>query len=168
MTGGLPFWTFISRPFSVASSSHEATFSLHLGIKTSRISPSISSTAHSVLLSDLLSVSLFLLYSRFPGSYQSFDCSFQPFLCVGCSPFLLDGFVIMAAESSIFHWCLFIVSSSLLQWSTFLSKVFLNSFSILIISFLNSESGRLERSVSMFFQGMPLILLVGSGSSSSF
>ena len=49
----------------------------------------------------------------------------------------------------------------------FLSKVFLNSFSILIISFLNSESGRLERSVSMFFQGMPLILLVGSGSSSS-
>ena len=73
---------------------------------------------------------------------------------------------VLANEPS--NWLLFIVSSSLLQRSTFLSKVFLNSFSILIISFLNSESGRLERSVSMFFQGMPLILLVGSGSSSSF
>ena len=55
--------------------------------------------------------------------------------------------------------------SSLLQSSSLLSIIFLNSFSILITSFLNLGSGKQERSVSLFFQGISLVLLIGSSSS---
>ena len=66
-------------------------------------------------------------------------------------------------EFSNFSWFLFIV----LQYSAFLSIAFLNSFSIFVISFLNSVSIRLKRSVSLFFQGNSLGLLTGSCSSAS-
>ena len=52
-------------------------------------------------------------------------------------------------DLSNFEW-LIIVSRSLLQWSAFLLIVLLNSFGIFITSFLNSESGILERSISYF------------------
>ena len=71
---------------------------------------------------------------------------------------------ISAIGLSNFDWLRFIVSSSLLQWSSFLSIAFLNSFSIFITSFLNSGFGRLERSVLLFFQEISLVLLTGSSS----
>jgi len=43
------------------------------------------------------------------------------------------------------------------QESLFLSISFLNSFNIFIIPFLDSGSGRLEMSVSLFFQGILLV-----------
>ena len=56
-----------------------------------------------------------------------------------------------------------LVSSSLLELSTFLLIVFLNFFRIFISFFLNSESNRLKKSVSSFFQGIALDLLIRSG-----
>ena len=56
---------------------------------------------------------------------------------------------ILADELSNFHLFIFIVCSSLLQWSVFLSIIFLNSFYIFITSFLNLGSSRLVRSASL-------------------
>lgn len=66
---------------------------------------------------------------------------------------------ISAIEFSDFHWLLFVVSSSLSQWSAFLSRAFFSSFSIFITSFPNLGSGRLERPVSLFFWGISLVLI---------
>ena len=64
---------------------------------------------------------------------------------------------ISAIELCNFDWLLFTVSSSLLQSSAFLSIIFLNFFRIFITSFLDLGSGRLERSVSLFIQGVSLV-----------
>ena len=58
--------------------------------------------------------------------------------------------IVSACEFSNFNWLLFIISSSLLQWSAFVLITLFIYFSIFTISFLNSWSGRLERSVSLF------------------
>lgn len=67
-----------------------------------------------------------------------------------------------AIELPNFDWWFLRVSVSLLQCSVCLSIVFLNAFRICITSFLNEGSSRLERSVSLFFQGIFLVLSVGS------
>ena len=73
---------------------------------------------------------------------------------------------ISAVELSIFDQFFCIVSRSLLQWYAFLLITFLKSISILITSFLDSESNGLVVFVSLFsFQGISLVLLVGSSSS---
>ena len=51
--------------------------------------------------------------------------------------------------------------------TAFLLIAFLNSFSIFIASLLNLRSNRLEESVSLFFQGIFLVLLIGSGFSAA-
>lgn len=80
---------------------------LHLGTKTSHISPSKSSTTHTVPLFDLLSLSLLhgprMKKTTFPGLRSKLtyiDCSFQPFCVLAVPFFLLDGFVITAIELS--------------------------------------------------------------------
>lgn len=70
-------------------------------------------------------------------------------------------------ELSNFPWVLLIVSSLFLQYSTFLLIVFLNFFSIFIISVLKLLSIRLKRSCSLFFQGNFLDLLIGNDSFTS-
>ena len=66
----------------------------------------------------------------------------------------------------IFDWIIFIISTSLLKWSTFILILFLYSFSIIFITnFLNPVSGRLIISVSLFFQVFSLALSIGSSSS---
>ena len=55
-----------------------------------------------------------------------------------------------------FDWFLFIVISSLLQWSVFLLITSLNNFSICIISFFNLGAISLVMSHYMFFQGICL------------
>ena len=69
---------------------------------------------------------------------------------------------ILAIELSNFDLFLFMIYSSLIQWSAFISIIFLNSFSIFITSFWTWGLVRLERSISLFFQGISLVLLIVS------
>ena len=57
---------------------------------------------------------------------------------------------ILEIELSNFGWFLFIASSPLVQWSVFLSIIFLNFPRLVTSSFLNWRSSRLGRSVSLF------------------
>ena len=76
-------------------------------------------------------------------------------------------FFISAIELFIFDWVFFIFSSPLLKCSEFTSILFPNSVNIFITNVLNSLSGKLFISVSLFFQGLSLALS-GESHSSAF
>ena len=86
-------------------------------------------------------------------SSRSCICSFVLFIMLLVASWLA---YISGIDLLNFDWFLFIVISSLLQWSVFLLIIFLNNFSVCITSFLNLGAISLVMSHYMFFQGICL------------